>query len=82
MYLVKCIIIKYVSGVTIEKYFSDETTFYRKKENSPADNAGLFSYVYITWMTPYLWKAYKKGLTIKDLPDISVYDTCEYNALR
>ncbi|XP_011878652.1 PREDICTED: multidrug resistance-associated protein 5-like isoform X1 [Vollenhovia emeryi] len=54
----------------------------QKKENSPADNAGLFSYVYITWMTPYLWKAYKKGLTIKDLPDISVYDTCEYNALR
>ncbi|XP_070510894.1 ATP-binding cassette sub-family C member 5-like isoform X3 [Cardiocondyla obscurior] len=53
-----------------------------KKENSPADNAGLFSYIYITWMTPYLWKAYKKGLTIKDLPDISVYDTCEYNALR
>ncbi|XP_067211383.1 ATP-binding cassette sub-family C member 5 isoform X3 [Linepithema humile] len=53
-----------------------------KKENSPADNAGLFSYVYITWMTPYLRKAYKKGLTIKDLPNISVYDTCEYNALR
>ncbi|XP_011697102.1 PREDICTED: multidrug resistance-associated protein 5-like isoform X4 [Wasmannia auropunctata] len=53
-----------------------------KKGNSSADNAGLFSYVYITWMTPYLWKAYKKGLTIKDLPDISVYDTCEYNALR
>ncbi|KYM83609.1 Sodium leak channel non-selective protein [Atta colombica] len=54
----------------------------QKKENSPADNAGLFSYVYITWMTPYLWKAYKKGLTVKDLPDISVYDSCEYNALR
>ncbi|CAL1686665.1 unnamed protein product [Lasius platythorax] len=54
----------------------------QKKENWPADNAGLFSYVYITWMTPYLWKAYKKGLTIKDLPDISLYDTCEYNALR
>ncbi|GAB1862709.1 Sodium leak channel non-selective protein [Camponotus japonicus] len=54
----------------------------QKKENWPADNAGLFSYVYITWMTPYLWKAYKKGFTIKDLPDISLYDTCEYNALR
>ncbi|XP_070166360.1 ATP-binding cassette sub-family C member 5-like isoform X2 [Polyergus mexicanus] len=59
-----------------------KNTFYRKKENWPADNAGLFSYVYITWMTPYFWKAYKKGLTIKDLPDISLYDTCEYNALR
>lgn len=54
----------------------------QKKEDAPADNAGLFSYVYITWMTPYLWKAYKKGLTLKDLPNISVYDTCEYNALR
>ncbi|XP_012526577.1 multidrug resistance-associated protein 5 isoform X4 [Monomorium pharaonis] len=54
----------------------------QKEEHLSADNAGLFSYVYITWMTPYLWKAYKKGLTLKDLPDISVYDTCEYNALR
>ncbi|XP_025154543.1 multidrug resistance-associated protein 5 isoform X3 [Harpegnathos saltator] len=52
------------------------------KEEAPSDKAGLFSYVYITWMTRYLWKAYKKGLTIKDLPNISVYDTCEYNTLR
>jgi ATP-binding cassette subfamily C (CFTR/MRP) protein 5 len=55
---------------------------FRKKNNASADNAGLFSYVYITWMTQYLWKAYKKGLTLTDLPNISVYDTCEYNALR
>ncbi|XP_032668813.1 sodium leak channel non-selective protein-like [Odontomachus brunneus] len=54
----------------------------QQKEDAPADKAGLFSYVYITWMTHYLWKAYKKGLTIKDLPSISVYDSCEYNALR
>ncbi|XP_020289981.1 multidrug resistance-associated protein 5-like isoform X2 [Pseudomyrmex gracilis] len=54
----------------------------QNKETSPSDNAGLFSYVYITWMTKYLWKAYKKGLTIQDLPSISIYESCEYNALR
>lgn len=78
----KCILMKYILVIMTQKYLNDENTFYRKEEISPADNAGLFSYVYITWMTPYLWKAYKKGLTIKDLPNISVYDTCEYNALR
>ncbi|XP_014480641.1 PREDICTED: multidrug resistance-associated protein 5-like isoform X2 [Dinoponera quadriceps] len=54
----------------------------QQKEDAPMDKAGLFSYVYITWMTRYLWKAYKKGLTIKDLPSISTFDSCEYNTLR
>ncbi|XP_076234372.1 ATP-binding cassette sub-family C member 5-like [Calliopsis andreniformis] len=52
------------------------------KESMPADNAGLFSYVFYTWITPYIWKAYKKGITIKDTPLISSYESCKYNTQR
>ncbi|KZC10716.1 Multidrug resistance-associated protein 5, partial [Dufourea novaeangliae] len=52
------------------------------KDSMPADSAGLFSYVFYTWITPYIWKAYKKGITIDDIPRISSYETCRYNAHR
>ncbi|KAI4495187.1 hypothetical protein M0804_001388 [Polistes exclamans] len=52
------------------------------KEAMPADNAGLFSYTFVTWMTRYLWKAYKKGISLSDLPLISPYDSCIYNVQR
>ncbi|XP_078051143.1 ATP-binding cassette sub-family C member 5-like isoform X2 [Augochlora pura] len=52
------------------------------KETTPVDSAGLFSYIFYTWVTPYIWKAYKKGITINDVPCISSYETCKYNAQR
>ncbi|KAK2586704.1 hypothetical protein KPH14_011742 [Odynerus spinipes] len=52
------------------------------KEAMPADSAGLFSYMFVTWMTRYLWKAYKKGISMSDLPLISPYDSCTYNLER
>lgn len=52
------------------------------KEAMPADNAGLFSYTFVTWMTRYLWKAYKQGISLSDLPLISPYDSCIYNVQR
>ncbi|XP_012144503.1 ATP-binding cassette sub-family C member 5 isoform X3 [Megachile rotundata] len=52
------------------------------KESMPADSAGLFSYIFYTWMTPYIWKAYKKHIDITDIPYISSYETCKYNAQR
>lgn len=48
----------------------------------PGDTAGLFSYMFVTWMTRYLWKAYKKGILLSDLPLISPYDSCIYNLQR
>ncbi|XP_076642872.1 ATP-binding cassette sub-family C member 5-like isoform X3 [Halictus rubicundus] len=55
-----------------------------KPENGsmPADSAGLFSYIFYTWITPYIWKANKNGITIDDVPCISSYETCKYNAER
>ncbi|XP_026672772.1 sodium leak channel non-selective protein [Ceratina calcarata] len=51
-------------------------------ETMPADSAGLFSYIFYTWMTPYIWKAYKKGVSTADIPRISIYETSRYNAHR
>lgn len=48
----------------------------------PADSAGLFSYIFYTWITPYILKAYKKGITIQDIPRISSYESCKYNTQR
>ncbi|XP_043249230.1 multidrug resistance-associated protein 5-like isoform X1 [Colletes gigas] len=54
----------------------------QNKESMPADSAGLFSYIFYTWITPYVWRAYKKGITIQDIPRISSYESCKYNAQR
>ncbi|XP_076753799.1 ATP-binding cassette sub-family C member 5-like isoform X2 [Xylocopa sonorina] len=54
----------------------------RDKESMPADNAGLFSYIFYTWVTPYIWKAYKKGIDLIDIPYISTYESSKYNAHR
>ncbi|CAL7952042.1 unnamed protein product [Xylocopa violacea] len=54
----------------------------RDKETMPADNAGLFSYIFYTWVTPYIWKAYKKGIDLIDIPYISTYESSKYNAHR
>ncbi|XP_066602982.1 ATP-binding cassette sub-family C member 5-like isoform X3 [Prorops nasuta] len=52
-------------------------------ENSmPIDSAGLVSYITVNWLTKYILKAYKQDITVKDLPLISPYDTCNYNVQR
>ncbi|XP_043596465.1 multidrug resistance-associated protein 5-like isoform X4 [Bombus pyrosoma] len=54
----------------------------QNKESMPADSAGLFSYIFYTWITPYVWEAYKKGIDITNLPRISIYESSKYNAHR
>ncbi|XP_050485106.1 ATP-binding cassette sub-family C member 5-like isoform X2 [Bombus huntii] len=54
----------------------------QNKESMPADSAGLFSYIFYTWITPYIWEAYKKGIDITNLPRISIYESSKYNAHR
>ncbi|CAK9831718.1 ATP-binding cassette sub-family C member 5 [Anthophora retusa] len=54
----------------------------QNKESMPADSAGLFSYIFCTWITPFIWKAYKRGIDITDVPHISNYETSKYNAHR
>uniref|UniRef100_A0A2P2I628 Multidrug resistance-associated protein 5-like n=1 Tax=Hirondellea gigas TaxID=1518452 RepID=A0A2P2I628_9CRUS len=48
----------------------------------PVDKTGMVSYTMFSWMTPIMWRAYKKGLTQEDMPICSKYDMCDYNTQR
>lgn len=54
----------------------------RKKESLGVDESGLLSFITFTWLTKYMFRAYKKGITLDDLPVGSPLDTCDYNAQR
>ncbi|XP_063987781.1 ATP-binding cassette sub-family C member 5-like isoform X1 [Diachasmimorpha longicaudata] len=50
-------------------------------DNASIDEAGLCSTLFSSWLTKYLWRAYRdNGLT--DLPKSSPYDCCDYNVQR
>ncbi|XP_046820513.1 ATP-binding cassette sub-family C member 5-like isoform X7 [Vespa crabro] len=80
--------VEYIPGLGIVRYNHAMQNFIpmrpktTDKEAMPADSAGLFSYMFVTWMTRYLWKAYKKGILLSDLPLISPYDSSIYNLQR
>jgi hypothetical protein len=46
------------------------------------DSAGLFSFISFSWLSQYMYKAYKKGLTAEDIPEGSPLDSCDLNAQR
>ncbi|XP_024082084.1 multidrug resistance-associated protein 5-like isoform X2 [Cimex lectularius] len=47
------------------------------------DNAGLWSFLTIKWLTKYFKLAFHKGLLkVEDVPNPSPFDTCEYNVQR
>ena len=53
-----------------------------EKAAMPVDKVGMLSFASFSWMTDIMWKAYKKGLKVDDLPRISPLESCEYNARR
>ncbi|XP_077987353.1 ATP-binding cassette sub-family C member 5-like isoform X2 [Glandiceps talaboti] len=54
----------------------------KKSEYLPSENVGLISYVFCTWLTPLIIKAYKHGLNIADLWQCGEQDTAGYNSER
>ncbi|XP_043520961.1 multidrug resistance-associated protein 5-like isoform X6 [Frieseomelitta varia] len=80
--------VEYVKGTNMSRYNPALRNLIpirhenQNKESMPADSAGLFSYIFYTWITPYIWKAYKNGIDITNLPCISTYETSKYNAHR
>ncbi|KAK9296625.1 hypothetical protein QLX08_009452 [Tetragonisca angustula] len=80
--------VEYVKGTNMSRYNPALRNLIpvrhenQDKESMPADSAGLFSYIFYTWITPYIWKAYKNGIDITNLPCISTYETSKYNAHR
>ncbi|KAL0274896.1 UNVERIFIED_CONTAM: hypothetical protein PYX00_002924 [Menopon gallinae] len=54
----------------------------RKKSVIPVDGAGLFSLTTFSWLSKLIYQAYKKGITLDDIPLCSPFDTCSLNAER
>ncbi|XP_049811216.1 ATP-binding cassette sub-family C member 5-like isoform X5 [Schistocerca nitens] len=54
----------------------------RNKKVLGIDSAGLFSYIYYSWVSPYMYHAHKKGFTLEDLPQGSHLESCDLNSQR
>eukprot|EP00057_Strongylocentrotus_purpuratus_P023606 XP_011678080.1 PREDICTED: multidrug resistance-associated protein 9-like [Strongylocentrotus purpuratus] len=54
----------------------------RSQEPSPLDQSGFLSYVWMSWMSPLFYKAYKSTLEYGDLWTISDNDRGEINGKR
>lgn len=53
------------------------------KHKHPVDNAGLFSFMTFSWMTPLAHKAYKKGeLCFEDIWPLSRHECSDINSRR
>ncbi|XP_068137399.1 ATP-binding cassette sub-family C member 5-like [Hyperolius riggenbachi] len=53
------------------------------KHQHPVDNAGLFSFMTFSWMTPLARLAYKKGeLLFEDIWPLSVHESSDVNSRR
>ncbi|XP_046996198.1 ATP-binding cassette sub-family C member 5-like isoform X2 [Schistocerca americana] len=54
----------------------------KNKKALGIDSAGLFSYIYYSWVSPYMYHAHKKGFTLEDLPQGSHLESCDLNSQR
>lgn len=54
----------------------------KDKSLIPSNNAGMFSYVSVSWLTRLMWRAYKHGLNPSDLWTLQREDGSEVNSER
>ncbi|XP_046735959.1 ATP-binding cassette sub-family C member 5-like [Diprion similis] len=79
---------KYAPGRGLERYKNSAKNLMpirRKKKGEKVrsiDSAGLFSIISYSWVSKLMYKAYSKGISIEELPDVSPYDTCIHNTER
>lgn len=79
---------QYIPGKGVSRYNSALRTLIpirrtpKKKESLGVDESGMLSFITFTWLSRYMFRAYKKGLTLEELPVGSPLDTCDYNAQR
>ncbi|XP_046891464.1 multidrug resistance-associated protein 5 [Hypomesus transpacificus] len=53
------------------------------KHQHPVDNAGLFSFMTFSWLTPLAMRAHRKGqLLLEDIWAVSQWESCETNRRR
>ncbi|CAL4069089.1 unnamed protein product, partial [Meganyctiphanes norvegica] len=54
----------------------------KDKSKLPSNEAGLFKYISVGWLTKLMWRAYKIGLQPSDMWDLQSEDGSEKNSLR
>ncbi|GFG38298.1 hypothetical protein Cfor_11595 [Coptotermes formosanus] len=54
----------------------------RQRDMIAVDSAGFLSFISFSWMSRYMYKAYKTGLSADDIPEGSPLDSCDLNAQR
>jgi len=48
----------------------------------PVDKAGCFEFVYFSWMTPIVWRSFRKGIKKTDTYECSILDSSRVNSAR
>lgn len=48
----------------------------------PLDNAGFFSLLTYSWVSPFMMKSYRQGLQAEDIPLVSTSDSCDHSSQR
>lgn len=79
---------KYVPGRGIQRYgeaLKSLIPIRRKRSDEvtmPIDSAGLFAVISSSWISKFMYKAHRTGLTMEELPSVSPYESCDYNVNR
>ncbi|GLH09507.1 Multidrug resistance-associated protein 1 [Gryllus bimaculatus] len=79
---------QYIPGQGISRYMSSLKNLIPVRKNKKVkgsinvDKAGLFSFIFYTWLSPFIYKAYRKGLTADDVPSGSPLESCDLNSQR
>ncbi|XP_054724956.1 ATP-binding cassette sub-family C member 5-like [Uloborus diversus] len=48
----------------------------------PVDMTGCFAFTFFSWLTPLVWRTFRKGLALNDLYHCSPFDSCQVNGAR
>uniref|UniRef100_A0A8C6FJT4 ATP binding cassette subfamily C member 11 n=1 Tax=Moschus moschiferus TaxID=68415 RepID=A0A8C6FJT4_MOSMO len=51
-------------------------------EPQPLDDAGLFSYLMLSWLSPLMFRGLRRSLDENNIPQLSVHDAADKNAKR
>ncbi|RXM31606.1 Multidrug resistance-associated protein 9 [Acipenser ruthenus] len=57
-------------------------SYFRPPAASPLDDAGFFSLAMFTWLTPILWKVFRRQIDVDSVPSLSPLDGSDVNAKR
>ncbi|RXN01832.1 Multidrug resistance-associated protein 9 [Acipenser ruthenus] len=66
----------------VQSHMQIGTQHIRRPAANPLDDAGFFSLATFTWLTPILWKIFRRQMDVDSLPSLSPLDGSDVNAKR